>query len=97
MAYKEKKCEYILCDIVFTPTKHNQAYCRTEHGVLENNRKAMEKYHERKSATSKKRVCECGTILSRYNPESKCAACLDKDKQIQRDRLLEALSGNIKD
>lgn len=95
MRYEEKECGYELCDIVFTPTKHNQGYCCTAHGVLENNRKAMEKYHERKNTTSNRRVCECGTILSRYNPDDKCAACLDKEKQEARERLLEALNGNI--
>lgn len=82
-------CQRVDCLVVFIPQVWNQRFHDRECTRLATNEKILKQYHERKNQDLKGRVCAargCGTILSRYNSDTKCGSCQEKDLR----RKLEA-------
>lgn len=75
-------CQRVDCLEIFIPSVWNQRFCGRECTRLATNEKILKQYHERKNQDLRGRVCitrGCGTILSRYNPDTKCGLCQAKD------------------
>lgn len=71
-----KVCAWGKCDREFEPHRHNQIYCCEDHSSRAAKESILRRYHERKAVRKgKKRRCQCGTPLSRYNYTSKCSRC----------------------
>ena len=71
-----KVCGWGKCDREFEPRRHNQVYCCEEHASRAAKESILRRYHERKSMRKgKKRRCQCGTPLSRYNFTNRCSRC----------------------
>lgn len=87
------KCENKGCEVEFVKKTHNQRYHDDECCRLATNAKIMEKYYARRAQKlGLARACtECGTKLSRYNPDTVCNSC-SLNREIQkRDSVLEML------
>lgn len=90
-------CAYDGCEGVkdFEPKTHNQKYCSDECCRIATNQKLKEAYYEKKARLAgKERICKsksCNVVLSRYNPEKFCSDCLNKEKLLQKKRVLEMI------
>lgn len=52
----------------------------------------MKKYYEKKEILNgKKRTCECGAVLSRYNMESECYLCQIRSTEEDKDKAKKEL------
>ena len=90
-------CAYRFCDVVFTPRRHNQVYCTSEHCREETNIRLKETYHNAKARRAgKQRMCArgCGTKLSRYNETSICAKCEGQDRRLEAERMYKIYNGD---
>lgn len=77
-----KVCAWGKCDREFEPRRHNQIYCCEDHASRAAKESILRRYHERKAvAKGKKRVCQCGTPLSRYNYSPKCSRCETEERR----------------
>lgn len=88
--YGERVC--LECGGMFTASKSNQIYCKTECTKIASNKKIIERYHANKAlkaATDRK--CACGAKLSRYNTDSICNPCQQGKKELERIDLLRKL------
>ena len=57
----------------------------------------MAKYYEnKKRLNGQKRYCDCGQLLSRYNENTECFLCSSKEKDDDRDKILEVIGNVIK-
>lgn len=75
------------CENLFTRKTHNQKYCSNECCRKATNDKIMVRYYENKRKRSgAKRLCSCGSTLSKYNMGDECSACTAKR---EAERLLE--------
>lgn len=89
-----KICDW--CGKDFEPNVSYQIYCSVECREASTKEKVNEKYQikRRKKLAQKERRCsQCGTILSFYNDESLCSACVINRKKV--DRALKELKGLI--
>lgn len=87
-------CAYELCGEEFIKATHNMRYCSESHCKLATNARIMRKYYESKARRKgAKRVCACGTQLSRYNEKRICASCEARQAKEKRDTLMELLIG----
>ena len=82
-------CAYSGCDNEFEPnSKKNQKYCSTACSVKANNRRAMDKYNERKRILdTPRRVCAtvgCPTILRKTNLGKYCDPCLQQQREDEK-------------
>lgn len=85
------------CTSPFESNKKNQKYCTPACCRLATNKKIMEKYYENKKRLSGyKRYCDCGQLLSRYNENSQCYECIQKESVDNRDNILEVINSVIK-
>lgn len=84
------------CDNQGVKTTHNQKYCSSDCCRIATNAKIMKKYHERVAIKrGKKRVCQCGTALSRYNENKICGPCEMKNKQAYKGEAANILASVI--
>ena len=82
-----KTCAWGKCDREFEPLRHNQIYCCEDHSKSAARESILKRYHERKAfRDGKKRLCKCGTPLSRYNYTAQCSRCesLSMSKDISK-------------
>lgn len=89
-----KICDW--CGNDFEPNVSYQIYCSVECRESATKEKVNEKYQKKKrqKLAGKKRKCtQCGTILSVYNSETLCGACIINQKQV--DKALKELKGLI--
>ena len=90
-------CAWGKCDREFEPSRHNQIYCCEDHMQRAARESILRRYHERKSVKAgAKRLCQCGTPLSRYNFSKVCSKCDHiKTKEMtngQIDTILEGIN-----
>lgn len=86
-------CANETCETLFEPSKHNQIYHSPECCRIATNRKIMKKYYEKKARLNgAQRICDnCGTVLSRYNSDTTCSACLKRNLESVRTDLLRVI------
>ena len=85
-----KKC--IECLNEFEFKTHNQKYCSNQCCRVATNKRIMEKYYAKRARLKgEKRLCACGRLLSRYNPEPICATCVNDNKKNKKYQALEVL------
>ena len=85
-------CSYELCGVEFIKTTHNMKYCTEAHCKLATNARIMKKYYESKARRKgAKRLCACGTRLSRYNEKRICSACEARQVKEKKNALMEML------
>lgn len=85
-----KKCAE--CGKEFQFKTHNQKYCTPECCRKSTNKKIMKKYYEKKEILNgKKRICECGAELSRYNMENQCYLCQIRSDEEDKDKMRKEL------
>jgi hypothetical protein len=85
------------CGVEFTSNKKNQKYCAPACCRLATNKKIMEKYYENKKRLSGcKRYCVCGQLLSRYNNNNLCFVCTNKQKEHEKENILEVIQSVVK-
>lgn len=88
--YGEKVCLY--CGTPFIAATANQVYCSPEHTRKASNDKIIERYHAKKQAKTKDRLCDgCGSKLSRYNEDPTCNPCQQKKKESDRIAFLRSI------
>mgnify|MGYP006284099389 CR=1 FL=1 len=87
------KCARKECENQFEPKTHNMKYCSDECCRIATNQKLKEAYYEKKARLSgKKRICKtkgCGSYLSRYQETNICSLCVGKEKEKERQYLIE--------
>ena len=85
------------CDNEFTAKTHNQKYCSDECCKTATNIKIKEKYYYKKARLSgQKFVCKsrgCKQVLNRFTTEEICEVCKSKEKEQERQNLLDMLNG----
>ena len=91
-------CAFDGCDKEFKPnSKKNQKYCSYECSVRANNKRAMEKYNERKRLLdSPKRKCAtvgCPTILRKTNMDKYCDPCQNARREAEKKSFRELVLG----
>lgn len=88
-------CAYEECKKEFEPKTHNQKYCSDECCRIATNKKVKEDYYEKKARRSgvefKCKNKGCNSILSRYSAEKVCNGCIAKEKERERQRLIQML------
>ena len=90
------KCALDECPEVFQKVVHNQRFHSQECTRIFTNRKILETYHQNKNKDLRGRVCSvggCGTILSIYNPGTKCGVH-EKNDLVSRFKNWELLVDN---
>jgi len=89
--------ECVECKKQFEFKTHNQKYCSPECCRKSTNKKIMKKYYEKKEILSgKKRICECGAVLSRYNMETLCNLCQLKSNENEKEKIKKELESVAK-
>ena len=85
------------CDNEFTAKTHNQKYCSDECFKIATNIKIKEKYYYKKARLSgQKFVCKsrgCKQVLNRFTTEEICEVCKSKEREQERQNLLDMLNG----
>jgi hypothetical protein len=80
------------CGTEFQTKKKNQKYCDNLCCRGATNKRIMQRYYENKARLSGiKRPCSCGKLLSRYNTSLLCGPCELKNKDKNKDKILEAI------
>ena len=91
-------CDRSECDNLFEKSTHNQKYCSDECCRIATNEKLRKAYYDKKDRLAgKKRLCKnkgCGLELSRYNSTKVCGSCESKDRQREKNILIE-LAKNV--
>ena len=88
-------CSNKECAKEFEAKTHNQKYCSDNCCRVATNMRIMEKYYEKKAIRNgAKRVCKCGSKLSRYNQSNVCAIC-EKNKGLKNKEKLLGLVNDI--
>lgn len=81
-----KICQW--CNEEFSTKSKNQIYCSPECRIESTKQKIVERYQTSKyrSRFGKERRCAggCGTLLSAYNNEEFCNACLINNKKVDK-------------
>ena len=81
------------CGIEFQTKKKNQKYCDAMCCRGATNKRIMQRYYENKARLSgAKRFCECGNLLSRYNPSNICSQCELKQKDNNVEKIQEVIN-----
>lgn len=85
------------CVNEFEPKTHNQKYCSDECCKIATNIKIKEKYYYKKARLSgKKFICKtrgCKQVLNRFTTDEVCEVCKAKDREKERQDLLDMLNG----
>jgi hypothetical protein len=85
------------CINEFEPKTHNQKYCSDECCKVATNIKIKEKYYYKKARLSgKKFTCKtrgCNQVLNRFTTDEVCEVCKAKDREKERQGLLDMLNG----
>ena len=88
-------CSYEECKKEFEPKTHNQKYCSDECCRIATNKKVKEDYYEKKARRAgvefKCKNKGCGSILSRYSSEKICNGCIAKEREKERQGLIQML------
>ena len=80
------------CGIEFETKKKNQKYCDQTCCRGATNKRIMQKYYENKARLKGfKRYCECGQVLSKYNSNTVCNLCENKNKINNKQKIMEAI------
>ena len=80
------------CGTEFETRKKNQKYCDSMCCRGATNKRIMQRYYENKARLSGiKRYCSCGKLLNRYNPIEICGSCEVKNKDIDKNKIMEAV------
>jgi len=88
-----KICQW--CEDDFNASSSNQIYCSTECRIESTKQKVTQRYQQTKvkNRFGKERRCAggCNTLLSVYNDEGFCNACLINNKKV--DKFLKDIKG----
>lgn len=91
------KCAYKPCKNKFEPKTHNQKYCSDECCRIATNLNIKKKYYDKKARLAgKERICKnkgCKHKLTMYNESDICGSCVAKEKENERQDVLEIISG----
>lgn len=88
--YGLKECAN--CGIEFQARRVNMIYCNEQCCKQATNAKLIAKYHKNKVLADKIEFCvDCGTKLSKYNPDIKCFGCQRKSESQKRKDVLNRL------
>lgn len=92
MSDNTRVCAFEDCGCNFKSKTHNQKYCCDEHLKEATNRRTMARYYQNKARKQGAvRLCQCGTVLSRYNVLSLCSKCETKIEAESKAKLLRML------
>jgi len=95
--YDTKECANSQCNKEFQATRPNMIYCSQDCGRKVANAKLLEKYHSNQQKKNEVRRCECGTVLSKYNDDDQCHACLLRQEHMKRKAILARLGIKYED
>lgn len=83
------------CGTEFQTKKKNQKYCDPVCCRGATNKRIMQRYYENKARLAGLvRICNCGNVLSRYNPSTMCNVC-ESNARGENDKKIEEMLGVI--